>query len=76
MHKVLKVAKQLGNRGSVQLDMVRAILLKFKFSFHPHEGGYLRCTEIYHSIFRVGFKGSEFTHRMESYTKGIIKKMK
>ena len=75
MQKVLKVAKQLLIRGSVQLDMVRAKLLKFKFSFHPHEGEYLRITEIYHTIFRVGFKCSEFTHRMESYTKGIIKKM-
>src|ERR1700723_1849444 len=55
--------------------MVRAILRKFQFSFHPREGGYLKCTEILQSIFRVGFKDSEFTHRLGSYTKSIIKKM-
>lgn len=75
MQKVLKLAKQLAIRRSVQLDMVRAILHKFQFSFHPRKGGYLNCTEIFQSIFRVGFKGSEFTHRLGSYTKSIIKKM-
>ena len=75
MQKVHKVAKQLAIWGSVQLAMVRAILHKFQFSFHPREGGYLNCTEIFQSIFRVGFKDSEFTHRLGSYTKNIIKKM-
>lgn len=56
--------------------MVRAILLKFQFSSHPHEGGYLSCTEIYQFRLRVGFEDSEFTHRLESFTKSTIKKMK
>jgi retron-type reverse transcriptase len=75
MQKVLKVAKQLAIRVSVQLDMVRAKLPKFQFSFHPREGGYLNCTEIFQSIFRAGFEGSEFTHRLGSFTKSRIKKI-
>lgn len=75
MQKVLENAKQLANRGSVQIDMVRAILPKFQFSFHPREGGYLSCTEIFQSIFGAGFEGSEFTHRLKSCTKGTIKKI-
>ena len=75
MQKVLKIMKQLMLRGSVQLDMVRAILPKFQFSFHPREGGYLSCTEIFQSIFGAGFEGSEFTHRLKSCTKGTIKKI-
>lgn len=75
MQKVIKFAKQLAIRRSVQLDTVRAILHKFQFSFHPRKGGYLNCKEIFQSIFRVGFEGSEFTHRLGSYTKSIIKKM-
>lgn len=75
MQKVLEDAKQLAARGSVQIDMVRAILPKFQFSFHPRKGGYLSCTEIFQSIFGAGFKGSEFTHRLKSCTKGTIKKI-
>ena len=75
MQKVLKIMKQLMLRGSVQLDMVRAILPKFQFSFHPREGGYLSCKEIFQSIFRAGFEGSGFTHRLGSYTKSAIKKI-
>lgn len=75
MQKVPKVAKQLAIRGSVQLDMVRATLHKFQFPFHPREGGYLNCIEIYQSIFRAGLEGSESTHRLESFTKSIIKEM-
>ena len=66
---------QLLVRGSVQLDMVRAILPEFQFSFHPREGGYLSCIEIFQSIFRAGFEGLEFTHRLGSYTKSVIKKI-
>ena len=75
MQKVLKIMKQLMLRGSVQLDMVRAILPEFQFSSHPREGGYLSCKEIFQSIFRAGFEGSEFTHRLGSYTKSVIKKI-
>lgn len=75
MQKVLKVTKQLVTRGSVQIDTVRAILPKFQFSFHPRKGGYLSCTEIFQSIFRAGFEGSEFAHRLGSCTKSVIKKM-
>ncbi len=75
MQKVFKFAKQIANKGSVQLDMVRAKLPKFQFSFHPHKGGYLICIEIFQSIFRVGFKDTKITHRLKSYTKSIIKKI-
>lgn len=78
MHNVLKVSKQFWLWGIVQLDKVRAKLLKFKFSIHHHKGVYLSSTDIIQSIFRVGFKYSGFPHKKESYTKfkGIIKKMK
>ena len=75
MQKVFEDAKQLAARRSVQIDMVRATLPKFQFSFHPREGGYLSGTEIFQSIFGVGFKDSEFTHRLKSCTKGTIKKI-
>ena len=75
MQKVLIIMKQLMMRGSVQLDMVRATLPKFQFSFHPREGGYLSCKEIFQSISRAGFEGSGFTHRLGSYTKSAIKKI-
>lgn|GEM_PF-1936092 len=75
MQKVFENANQLAFRRSVQLDKVRAKLPKFQFSFHPHKGGYLSCKEIIQSIFRVGFKDSEFTHSLGSCTKSTIKKM-
>nr|AYE93247.1 hypothetical protein C0995_000106 [Termitomyces sp.] len=75
MQKVLKIVKQLTIKGSVQLDMIRAILPEFQFSFHPHKGGYLHCIEIFQTIFRFGFEESDYTHRLGSYTKSIIKRM-
>ena len=75
MQKVFNNVKQITFRRSVQVDMVRATLLKFQFSFHPREGGYLSCTEIFQSIFGAGFEGPEFTHRLESCTKSTIKKV-
>ena len=75
MQKVFENAKQLVARRSVQIDMVRARLPKFQFSFHPRKGGYLSCTEIFQSIFGASFEGYEFTHRMKSCTKGTIKKI-
>jgi hypothetical protein len=75
MKKVLEIVKQLAIRESVQINMVRAILPKFQFSFHPHKGEYLNCIEIFQSKFRAGFEGSEYTHRLRSFTKSIIKKM-
>ncbi|KAL0953080.1 hypothetical protein HGRIS_005418 [Hohenbuehelia grisea] len=75
MKKVLEAAKHLVAKGSVQLDMVRAILPKFQFPFHSHEGGYLRCIEIYQLLLRAGFEGSEYTQRLENCTKGTSKEM-
>lgn len=75
MQKVPKIVKQLAIKGSVQLDMIRATLPEFQFSFHPHKGGYLHCTEIFQPIFRLGFEESEYTHRLGSFTKSIIKRM-
>jgi group II intron reverse transcriptase/maturase len=75
MKKVFETAKQIGARRSVQLDMVRAILHKFQFPFHSHEGGYLSCIELFQHIFRASFEGSGFTHKLESCTKSTIKGM-
>lgn len=75
LKKVLLSMKQIVQIGSVQLDMVRAILPEFQFSFHPRKGGYLSCAEILQSIFRAGFEGSGFTHRLWSFTNCVIKKM-
>lgn len=75
IQKVSEVEKQISTKRSVQVDMVRAILHEFQFPFHPREGGYLICAEIFKFIFRAGLKGSEFTHKFGSFTKGIIKEM-
>ena len=75
MKKVLKSLKQLEIRGSVQIDMVRAILPKFQFPIHSHEGGYLSCIEISQLLFGASFEGSEFTQRLECCTKGTIKEI-
>ena len=75
MQKVLEALMQLLVRGSVQLDMVRAIQPKFQFPSHSHEGGYLSCIEIFQHLFRAGFEGSEYTQVLESCTKSTIKEM-
>ena len=76
MKKVLKDMKQLMSIKLVQLDMVRAKLPKFQFSFHSHKCVYLSCKEIYLSIFIAIFKGFKFTHRLKSCTNSIIKGIK
>nr|AYE93406.1 hypothetical protein C0993_000042 [Termitomyces sp.] len=75
MKKVLEVAKHLAAWGSVQLDMVRAILPKFQFPSHSHKGEYLRCIEIFQHFLGAGFEGSENTQKLESCTKRTIKEM-
>nr|YP_009517244.1 hypothetical protein DXG02_000007 [Myochromella boudieri]AYE93129.1 hypothetical protein DXG02_000007 [Myochromella boudieri] len=75
MKKVPEIAKHLAMWGSVQLDMVRAILPKFQFPSHSHEGGYLRCIEIFQLLLRAGFEGFGFTQKLESCTKSTIKEM-
>ena len=75
MKKVTKIAEQPVILGSVQLDKVRAILPKFQFPSHSHEGGYLSCIEIFQHLFRAGFEGSEYTQVLESCTKSTIKEM-
>lgn len=73
MKKVIEVLKQLGTRRSVQLDKVRAILPKFQFPSHSHEGGYLSCIEIFQHFFRASFEGSGITQKLGSCTKSTIK---
>jgi nicotine oxidoreductase len=75
MKKVFETAKQLGARRSVQLDKVRAILPKFQFPSHSHEGGYLSCIEILQHLFRASFEGSGFTQKLGSCTKSASKEM-
>ena len=75
MKKVPEIEKHLAIWGSDQLDMVRAILPKFQFPFHSHEGGYLSCIEIFQLLFRAGFEGFGFTQKLESCTKSTIKEM-
>lgn len=75
MKKVLETAKQLGAIRSVQLDTVRAILPKFQFPSHSHEGGYLSCIEIFQHLFRASFEGSGFTQKLESCKKSTTKGM-
>jgi len=75
MKKVFETAKQLGARRSVQLDMVRAILPKFQFPSHSHEGGYRSCIEIFQHLFRASFEGFGFTQKLESCKKSTTKGM-
>nr|YP_009517185.1 hypothetical protein C0991_000013 [Blastosporella zonata]AYE93076.1 hypothetical protein C0991_000013 [Blastosporella zonata] len=75
MKKVLEAVKHLVARVSVQIDMVRATLPEFQFPFHSHEGGYLRCIEIFQLSLRAGFKGSEITQKLGSCAKSTIKEM-
>ena len=75
MIKIFKDTKQIVNLISVQLDMVRARLLKFQFSFHSQKCVYLSCVEIFQFIFKDYFKYFEFTHKLKSFTNSKIKGM-
>lgn len=58
--KVVDFLKQLGNKWSVQVDMVKTILFKLQYLFHPHKDVYLNCVDICWQWFKSGFEGFKY----------------